>query len=477
MGGGICSDGVNGDGTCHCNVFYSLTPNDDCTYPASGYSFFSLLSLLLMGFVGLVRYRKRNELIMSALTQKENELLKASIELRKEKIESQKAQEGWRIQESEITLGKKVGSGSYGDVYSGKWSPLKDVPVAIKVIASEGKLAPLDDAEMLLMQRIRHPRLVLFFGTGLLKSRNCAFMVTEFLAGGDLMEFIEKAVASNYEKNFPLVMRMRSAMDIAEGMEYLHSQGWVHRDLKSANILRDEMGRCKITDFGLSKSVSSKGGKSSVVSKSSLASKSSTLSRSTKSIKSFSSSRSMASTSSNTSMEMTAFSGSGPWLAPELITKTMDEVAVGGQEVDVYSFGCVLYEIIEGRIPWANAANLEDIFSAVEVGERPKLTLKPPVGPEQSSSYAALCDLMAQCWQHEALRRPSFTEVTERLQYAFKNHTQIRKDRKSERRSFFGGRTSASRDSDTYPSDIGKRGSFHNPVVQMTLRNAKRPQK
>merc|ERR1711968_156314 len=236
------------------------------------------------------------------------------------------------------------------------------------------------------------------------------------------------------------------------------------------------MGRCKITDFGLSKSVSgTPSGKGSMMSKGSMVSKSS-IASSHFSARSFTSSRSVASTSSNNSMEMTAFSGSGPWLAPELITKTMDEVAVGGQEVDVYSFGCVLYEIIEGRIPWANAANLEDIFSAVEVGERPKLTLKPPVGPEQSSSYAALCDLMAQCWQHEALQRPSFTEVTERLQYAFKNHTQIRKDRKSERRSFFGGRTSA-RDPDTYPSDIGKRGSFHNPVVQMTLRNAKRPQK
>merc|ERR1711968_131543 len=236
------------------------------------------------------------------------------------------------------------------------------------------------------------------------------------------------------------------------------------------------MGRCKITDFGLSKSVSgTPSGKGSMMSKGSMVSKSS-IASSHFSARSFTSSRRMPSTGSNTSMEMTAFSGSGPWLAPELITKSMDEVAVGGQEVDVYSFGCVLYEIIEGRIPWANATCLEDIFSAVEVGERPKLTLKAPVDPQSKNLHAALCDLMDECWQHEALQRPAFIDVTERLQYAFKNHTQTQKERKSRtssRLSFFG-KFDSNPDRKSYSEFDKQRKSFHNPAVQMSVRNTKK---
>ena len=58
-------------------------------------------------------------------------------------------------------------------------------------------------------------------------------------------------------------------MNIAEGMHFLHSQDWVHRDLKSANILIHSSGQCKITDFGLSKCLRKNKGKTEKVARSS----------------------------------------------------------------------------------------------------------------------------------------------------------------------------------------------------------------
>jgi serine/threonine protein kinase len=466
---GICNDGADGDGMCHCSFFYSLSPKNHCKVPITGILFGAVLLLMLGGMCALVRYREKQKLILSVLSTRENQLLKASIELRREKIETQKAQEGWSIQEGEITLGDQVGSGSYGDVFKGKWAPLKDVPVAIKVVRFKPgeKATALDDAEMLLMQRIRHPRLVLFFGSGVLKSRNCSFAVTEFLAGGDLMEFIETAAASNdYEGAYPWEMRVRSALDIAEGMEYLHSRDWVHRDLKSANILRDEIGRCKITDFGLSKSLSGQGAKGP----SSVSSKSAPRKRSV-----------------DTSIEMTAFTGSAPWLAPELITKNFEDIAVGGKEVDVYSFGCVLYELVEGRIPWSNAKCLEDIFGSVENGGRPKVATPMPSGHDQSYIHLKVCNLMSECWQQSASRRPSFSKIAKVLHSVYQDHCRTRKrasTRASQRTSALFARNKQSWDngvkdktaflaSDSLAKESSNtrgRKSISNPVVKMVAR-------
>jgi B-Raf proto-oncogene serine/threonine-protein kinase len=405
-----------------------------------------------------VWHRKRQKWLLSALSEKE-------MQLRHEKIQTQKAQEGWSIQESEITLGAKVGSGSYGDVFKGKWAPLKDTPVAIKLIpfAPGERAAALDDAEMLLMQRIRHPRLVLFFGSGVLKSRNCSFMVTEFLAGGDLMEFIGTAVTSNdYEGAYPWETRVRSAMDIAEGMEYLHSRDWIHRDLKSANILRDEMGRCKIADFGLSKSFSGRSNSWSGLG-TTCPGPAISLSAPQK--------RSM-----DTKMEMTAFAGSGPWMAPELITSRMSDVAVGGKEVDVYSFGCVLYELVEGRLPWSDAQCLEDIFGSVEHGGRPNLTLPVPSEFKKSCIHSKVCSLMSDCWQQSASRRPSFSKIAKILRSLYKDQCRKQANMHVDRGATKAKRSKYKASALILSSDSlagNDRASFQNPILQMVTSERK----
>ena len=75
------------------------------------------------------------------------------------------------------------------------------------------------------------------------------FVMLEYAAGGDLIHRLKAAAGSI--TLFPWIDRIRCAMDVAEGMVYIHSQGFLHRDLKSLNILCDQSGRSMIADLGL----------------------------------------------------------------------------------------------------------------------------------------------------------------------------------------------------------------------------------
>ena len=81
----------------------------------------------------------------------------------------------------------------------------------------------------------------------------------EYVGGGGLCAAL-KARSRGWWKHLsfhptylPWSMRLQCACDIAEGMEFIHSKGLVHRDLKSMNVLVDHSGRCKIADLGLAR--------------------------------------------------------------------------------------------------------------------------------------------------------------------------------------------------------------------------------
>ena len=165
-------------------------------------------------------------------------------------------QEGWKIRDEDIQLVKKIGRGSYANVYRGTWDALDNTPVAIKVLnvtPSSSKKSIFNDTETQVLQRIRHPRLVLFFGCGQL-ARGNDFIVTEYVDGGDLRSVLLKEKKAMKLQSpllnvdaaiYPSQKRLQYALDIAEGMAFLHSKRFIHRDLKSANILCTRNGRCR----------------------------------------------------------------------------------------------------------------------------------------------------------------------------------------------------------------------------------------
>ncbi|MCO5606830.1 hypothetical protein L7F22_061021 [Adiantum nelumboides] len=200
----------------------------------------------------------------------------------------------------DLTLGEQIGQGSCGTVYRGLWY---GSDVAVKVFTEqEYPPALLDDfrKEVTLMKRLRHPNIVLFMGA--VKSMSHLSIVTEFLPRGSLFRLLHRNAQAMDSKR-----RLRMAVDIARGMNYLHhcNPPIVHRDLKSSNLLVDKNWTVKVADFGLSRMkyatfLTTKSGK-----------------------------------------------GTPQWMAPEVLRSEPSD-----EKADVYSFGVVLWELATGKIPW-----------------------------------------------------------------------------------------------------------------------------
>lgn len=110
-------------------------------------------------------------------------------------------------------------------------------------------------SEVTLMRALRHPNIVIFMG--LVMDPVC--LVTEYCHNGNLFDLlhdtIEDEQGEHYAVKIPWQRRVRIALDVARGMNFLHTSTPViiHRDLKSLNILVDEKWTAKVSDFGLSR--------------------------------------------------------------------------------------------------------------------------------------------------------------------------------------------------------------------------------
>ena len=116
---------------------------------------------------------------------------------------------------------------------------------AIKVI----KLEPTDDIqiiqqEIIMMRDCRHPNIIAYYGSYL--RRDKLWICMEYCGGGSLQDI--------YQVTGPLTEQQIAYMcrETLKGLEYLHSMGKMHRDIKGANILLTEYGDVKLADFGVS---------------------------------------------------------------------------------------------------------------------------------------------------------------------------------------------------------------------------------
>ena len=116
----------------------------------------------------------------------------------------------------------------------------------------------LTNLEVDVMMKLRHPRIVAFLGAGEVvdevlyedeEPRRGVFVVLEYVPGGDLKHVLQRAYRD--PESLPWPTRLQAALDIADGMLFIHSKQLLHRDLKSLNVLVDFDGRCKIADLGL----------------------------------------------------------------------------------------------------------------------------------------------------------------------------------------------------------------------------------
>ncbi|GJP44615.1 hypothetical protein CLOM_g3990 [Closterium sp. NIES-68] len=158
--------------------------------------------------------------------------------------------DGFLIPKGAVTLGERVGLGSFGEVFKGEWNGFE---VAVKkLIDQEIPADAIEDfkSEVAMMHRLRHPNILLFMGA-IIDPPHLS-IVTEFLPRGSIFRLLTRPNASS---SMDERRRLKMALDVAKGMNYLHccSPLIVHRDLKSPNLLVDKNWVVKVCDFGLSK--------------------------------------------------------------------------------------------------------------------------------------------------------------------------------------------------------------------------------
>eukprot|EP00049_Salpingoeca_infusionum_P016446 m.336376 g.336376 ORF g.336376 m.336376 type:complete len:1333 (-) comp16078_c2_seq18:4005-8003(-) len=230
---------------CNCaSGFHEVTRNGDvyCVKDSVagkiiGFTTLGLLGgmVLLWGFQRLAHYRTRARktgLLLEYATNEVEELRRA-----------------WEIDFGDVAMLRRVDGdspGAFGEVWLARW---RGAEVAIKLLQShilslESEVAAFGQ-EVEFLRKTRHTNLVQFFGAG---THNASpFLVIEYCALGSLGGFLYNR---NGPKDVSVQQRLLFATDAAAGLQYLHSLGAIHRDIKSGNVLISSELRAKITDFG-----------------------------------------------------------------------------------------------------------------------------------------------------------------------------------------------------------------------------------
>jgi len=148
----------------------------------------------------------------------------------------------------------EIGRGAMGVVYKAR-DPHIDRTVAIKTI-SLFDLEPADDQEFRerfqqearTAGRLSHPGIVAIFDVGSDPETNAPYIVMEYVAGSSL----SRLLLEDHGK-MPLDPALQIVQEVAEALDYAHSEGVTHRDVKPANILLTADGRAKLADFGIAR--------------------------------------------------------------------------------------------------------------------------------------------------------------------------------------------------------------------------------
>ncbi|KAG2400744.1 Serine/threonine-protein kinase [Vigna angularis] len=141
----------------------------------------------------------------------------------------------WRIDAGRLRYEKKIASGPLTDLYKGTFC---NQDVAIKVLKHENLNENIQREfaqEVYILSKIQHKNVVKFVGA-CTKPPNL-YLVTEYMPGGSMFDFLHKQKTA-----LALPCLLKVAIDVSEGMKYLHQNNIIHRDLKAANLLIDENG-------------------------------------------------------------------------------------------------------------------------------------------------------------------------------------------------------------------------------------------
>ncbi|KAJ9297892.1 hypothetical protein DTO271G3_4113 [Paecilomyces variotii] len=239
-------------------------------------------------------------------------------------------------------LGDCLGKGAFGSVYRAlNWNTGETV--AVKQI----RLADLPKSELRvimleidLLKNLDHPNIVKYHG--FVKSAETLNIILEYCENGSL-----HSISKNFGR-FPENLVGLYMSQVLHGLLYLHEQGVIHRDIKGANILTTKEGLVKLADFGVA--------------------------------------------SRTTGLHESSVVGTPYWMAPEVI-----ELSGATTASDIWSLGCTVIELLEGKPPYWKLQPMPALFRIVNDDH-------PPL-PQGASP--AVKDFLMQCFQKDPNLRVS----------------------------------------------------------------------
>ncbi|XP_073018790.1 mitogen-activated protein kinase kinase kinase 5-like isoform X2 [Primulina eburnea] len=269
--------------------------------------------------------------------------------------------------------GKLIGRGTFGSVYvasnreTGALCAMKEVEILPDDAKSAECIRQLEQ-EIKVLSHLKHPNIVQYFGSEIVGEK--FYIYLEYVHPGSINKFIHDhcgAITESVVRNF--------TRHILCGLAYLHSKKTIHsyrhfcRDIKGANLLVDAYGVVKLADFGMAKHLTGQ--------------------------------------AANLSMR-----GSPYWMAPELLNFGMQKDANSdlALAVDIWSLGCTIIEMLNGKPPWSEYEGAAALFKAIKE--------TPPI-PETLSADGK--DFLRRCFCRNPADRPTASML---LDHPFVNYSQ-----------------------------------------------------
>ncbi|KAF2142666.1 uncharacterized protein K452DRAFT_332448 [Aplosporella prunicola CBS 121167] len=239
-------------------------------------------------------------------------------------------------------LGDCLGKGAFGSVYRAlNWGTGETVAVKqVKLVDLPKNELRVIMLEIDLLKNLNHPNIVKYHG--FVKDAQSLYIILEYCENGSL-----HSICKNFGK-FPENLVAIYMSQVLHGLLYLHEQGVIHRDIKGANILTTKEGLVKLADFGVA--------------------------------------------TKTAGLHDSAVVGTPYWMAPEVI-----ELSGATTASDIWSLGCTVIELLEGKPPYHKLQPMPALFRIVNDDH-------PPL-PEAASPVVR--DFLMQCFQKDPNLRVS----------------------------------------------------------------------